>query len=106
MVEPFAFHAELFELRTAVLELLADHGFVWLSDIGSIDLAHDLYGIEVCGIREESDAHTIEKLLGKKFSSWRHSRIYFKDQRTLEPGWKVIISRDAEDFGESWDRVS
>ena len=105
-MEPFAFHAELFEFRTDVLELLAEHGFVWLSDFGSIDLAHDIYGIEVCGVREESDAHAIEELLRQKFPSWRHWRMYYKDASTREPGWKVIISRDPEDYGDKWNCVS
>jgi hypothetical protein len=76
-MEPFAFHAELFELRNVVLEMLADHGFAWLSHFGSIDLLHNVYGIEVCGIREESDAHTIENLLCERFSAWRNSRRYY-----------------------------
>jgi hypothetical protein len=105
-MEPFAFHAELFELRTVVLELLADHGFVWLSDFSAIDLAHDIYGLEVCGIREETDAHTIARLLRKQFPSWVHSRMYYEDVGTREPGWKVIISRDPEDYGDRWERVS
>src|SRR5262249_39573258 len=105
-MEPFAFHAELFELRTVVLELLAEHGFAWLSDFGSIDLAHDIYGIEVCGIREESDAHVIAKLLRKKFSSWRYSGMYYKEASRGERGGKVIVSRDPEDYGDKWDRVS
>ena len=81
-MEPFAFHAELFALRNVVLAMLADHGFAWLSDFGSIDLSHDIYGLEVCGIREESDAHAIERLLRMRFSSWRHSRRYYKDAST------------------------
>lgn len=105
-MEPFAFHAELFELRTEVLELLAEHGYAWLSDFGSIDLAHDVFGIEVCGIHEESNARAIEGLLRRKFSSWRYSRNYYKDASTREPGWKVIISRDPETYGDQWDRVS
>src|SRR5262245_4915147 len=105
-MDSFAFHPELFELRTEVLELLAEHGFAWLSDFGSIDLAHDTYGIEVCGIHEESNAHAIKKLLRRKFSSWRYSHMYYKDGSTREPGWKVIISRDPEDYGDRWDRVS
>jgi hypothetical protein len=105
-MEPFAFHAELFELRNVVLEMLADHGFAWLSDFGSIDLLHDVYGLEVCGIREEADAHAIEGLLRQKFSSWRHWRRYYKDASTREPGWKVIISRDPEDYGDRWQQVS
>jgi hypothetical protein len=105
-MERFTFHAELFELRNAVLEMLADHGFAWLSDFGSIDLQHDVYGLEVCGIREEGDAHTIADLLRKMFPSWRYSRMYYKDGSTREPGWKVIISRDPEDFGDRWQRVT
>jgi hypothetical protein len=105
-MEPFAFHAELFELRNAVLEMLADQGYSWLSDYGSIDLLHDVYGIEVCGIREESDAHIIETLLRHKFSSWHYSRRYYKDASTREPGWKVIISRDPENYGDKWERMS
>ena len=105
-MEPFAFHAELFEIRNVVLEMLADHGFRWLSEFGSIDLMHDLYGIEVCGIRDESDAHAIEALLRERFSSWRHVRHYYKDATTREPGWKVKISRDPEDFSDRWESVS
>ena len=42
-MERFAFHPELFELRNAVLEMLADQGFAWLSEFSSIDLLHDVY---------------------------------------------------------------
>jgi hypothetical protein len=40
-MEPFEFHPELFELRNAVLETLAENGFVWLSDFSAIDSCHD-----------------------------------------------------------------
>ena len=94
-MEPFEFHPELFELRNSVLELLADHGFAWLSDFGSVDLLHDVYGVEVCGIRQESDAHAIGDLLRELFPSWRYSaRCISKDSSTREPGRKVTISRD------------
>jgi hypothetical protein len=105
-MEPFAFHPEMFELRNDVLDLLTEHGFAWLSDFTSIDLLHDVYGIEVCGIREEADARTIETLLRKRFPSWRYSRRYYKDAGTREPGWKVIISRDPEDYTDKWERTS
>ena len=49
----FEFHGELFELRGMVMEALEENGFVWLSDFGAIDLRHDIYGLEVTGIREE-----------------------------------------------------
>jgi hypothetical protein len=105
-MEPFAFHPELFELRTAVLEMLTDHGFAWLSDFSSVDLRHDDYGIEVCGIREETDARTIERLLREIFPSWPYSRRHYKDSSTREPGWKVVITREREDFRDDWQRVS
>ena len=84
-MEPFEFHAELFEVRNEVLELLADCGFAWLSDFGFIDLMHDIYGIEVCGILRQEDAQAIEAVLLKTYSSWRHSRMYCKDASTHLP---------------------
>jgi hypothetical protein len=105
-MDSFAFHPELFELRNDVLEMLGDNGFAWLSDFGSIDLLHDAYGLEVCGIVEEADARTIKRLLHKMFASWRYSRMFYREGWTREPGWKIIISRDPEDFGDKWERVS
>src|SRR5262245_56954829 len=98
-MEPFAFHPDLFEFRGAVLEALADNGFAWLSHFGSIDLLHDLYGLEVCAIREEADARAIERLLRGMFPDWRYRQTYYEDQNLREIGWKVIISRDPEGCG-------
>jgi hypothetical protein len=104
-MKPFEFHAELFDCRNAVLEALADAGFTWLSDFGSIDLQHDVYGLEVTGIREEADAVAIERLLRKMFPGWRHGRTFYEDHNQGELGWKVLLSRDPEDFNDSWHRV-
>jgi hypothetical protein len=100
-MKPFEFHAELFEHRSAVLETLSENGFAWLSHFGSIDLLHDLYGLEVCGIREDADARTIERLLRVMFPKWRYGRIYYEDHNVRELGWKVIISRDPEQCGDT-----
>jgi hypothetical protein len=105
-MEPFSFHAELFELRNGVLEMLADNGFAWLSDFSSVDLMHDIYGVEVCGIHDEDNARTIQKLLRRMFPSWRYSRRFLKEATTREPGWKVIISRDPEDFSDRWQHAN
>ena len=105
-MEPLEFHPELFELRNTVLEALAEHGFAWLSDFGSVDLVHDVYGLEVCGIRDETDARRIAELLRALFPAWRYTRRYYKDASTREPGWKVIISREPEDFGDRWRRTT
>lgn len=99
-MDPFEFHADLFEVRTAVLELLADHGFVWLSDFGAVDLRHDIYGVEVTAIRREADAKAIERVLRDKFPRWRHSRTFYEDHNIRELGWKVIISHNRENFND------
>lgn len=104
-MKPFEFHAELFDFRNAVLETLSDHGFAWLLDFGSIDLQHDVYGLEVTGIREESDAVTIERLLRRMFPGWRYHRTFYEDHNLGELGWKVMISRDPEDLNDDWQRI-
>ena len=52
----FAFHPELFEHRTLAFERLAAHQFNWFEHFSSIDLLHDIFGLEVCGIAREADA--------------------------------------------------
>jgi hypothetical protein len=101
-MKPFEFHPELFELRNLVLEALSDNGFAWLSDFGSVDLLHDTYGVEVCGIREEDHARAIQRLLRGLFPDWHYTHSYYKDHTTREPGWKVVITRDPEDLRDRW----
>src|SRR3954453_12260897 len=104
-MKPFEFHAELFDVRNAVLEALAENGFAWLSDFGAIDLQHDVYGLGVTAIREEADAQAIERLLRGLFPGRKHHRTYYEDHNLRELGWKVVISRDPEDSGDSWQRT-
>jgi hypothetical protein len=104
-MEPFAFHPELFELRERVLEALADHGYAWLSHYGSVDLMHDVFGLEVCGVPDEDDVAPITQLLRALFPDWPYTRSYYKEEFTREPGWKVIIHRDPENFDDNWEHV-
>jgi hypothetical protein len=104
-MKPFEFHAELFEFRNSVLEALSDNGITWLSEYGSIDLQHDVYGLEVTGIRQETDAEAIEGLLRKIFPDWHYRRTFYEDQNLGELGWKVMISREPEDFSDNWQRA-
>ena len=104
-MKPFEFHAELFDFRNAVLETLSDNGFAWLSDFGSVDLQHDVYGLEVTGIREEADARAIEALLRRMFVGWRYGHTFYEDQNLGELGWKVMISREPEHFDDNWQRA-
>ena len=52
----FRFAPELFEVRTDVIAELSDRGFDWVSHYSAVDPMHDVYGIEVCGIRDQDDA--------------------------------------------------
>ncbi len=58
-----------------------------------MDLLHDLYGLEVCGIPKEADAVTILKILQKLFPDWRHSDVHYHDH-ARDRGWKVLIFRN------------
>ena len=96
----FNFHGELFEIRMAVIDGLAESGYTWLSDYGAVDIRHDDYGLEVTAIHHESDAKKIEKLLGHMLPSWRHLTTYYEDHNTLEIGWKVVVTRNKENYDD------
>lgn len=89
----FAFHPELFEHRTLALEALARNDYVWLEHFSSVDLIHDLFGLEVCGIVEETDADVILAILQEAFPEWPYSDIYYHDYER-DRGWKVLIFKN------------
>lgn len=99
-MEPFEFHGELFELRSNVIEALAEQGFVSLKDYGAVDLQHDIYGLEITAIRDETDAKEIENLLRTLLPDWRHARTFYEDHNSRELGWKVMISRSPEIYDD------
>ena len=101
-MEPFEFHPELFEFRSAVLETLAERGLNWPSDFGAVDLQHDVYRSEVTAIRRESDARAIEAVLRPMFPNWHNVRTYYEDHNVRELGWKVVIARNRDDFVDRW----
>jgi len=69
--DAFRFAPELFEVRTDVIAELSDRGFDWLSHYSAVDPMHDVYGIEVCGIRDRDDAIAIRRILMEMFPDWR-----------------------------------
>jgi hypothetical protein len=101
-VDEFRFAPELFETRTAVIEALHARGFDWLSHYSVVDVLHDVYGIEVCGIVEQSVANRILRILKGMFPHWSFERLYLKDYGR-EPGWKAIVQRDADPPAEHWE---
>ena len=100
------FAPELFECRSEAQAVLGEADILWLSHYSSVDPLQDLYGLEVCGIRDEESAQRIAVLLRQRFRDWRHCRIIHKDWGVKEPGWKVDIHRDARGTGSGggWPR--
>ena len=70
MKDAFRFAPELFEFRNEVMTSLSAAGFDWLSHYSAVDPLHDVFGIEVCGIHEKSDAVQMLKLLIRMFPNW------------------------------------
>jgi hypothetical protein len=88
--QSFAFHPELFEHRGLASTLLENAGFVWLSDYNSIDVLHNEFGLEVCGICDESKAAAVAQVMTDGFPEWHYSRISHKDYGA-ERGWRFSI---------------
>ncbi|HEY3761539.1 MAG TPA: hypothetical protein VGN23_07310 [Verrucomicrobiae bacterium] len=96
--QSFAFYPELFEQRSVAIELLDGEGFAWMTDYSSVDVLHDLYGLEVCGIHDESKAQAISHVMQKEFPQWHYHNFCFKDYGR-EPGWKFSISMFSKGCG-------
>jgi hypothetical protein len=99
----FRFEPDLFEHRSAALCALSEAGYDWLAHFRAVDLRHDVYGLEVCGIAERDDARRIERLLRREFPTWRFSRLTLKDWGDRDLGWRVLIHRDRDGASdEKW----
>jgi hypothetical protein len=97
----FRFAPELFEVRNAVIAELRERGFEWLTHYSAVDVMHDVYGIEVCGIHKEDDASNILAVLRQMFPSWSTCRTYHTDHGR-DQGYWVTIQRDPEPPDEQW----
>ena len=84
------FHPQLFECKGRASELLDEAGFTWFSDYSSIDLLHEEFGLEVCGIREDSNVEPIAQAMRGGFPHWHYSHVCFKDGER-DPGWKFAL---------------
>ncbi len=95
-MQPFAFESVLFDHRAEATDALSRAGYQWLAHFSTIDLMHDVFGIEVCGIAEENDARCIECVLRRTFPSWKHYYIWLPtpEHGHLDIGWIAVIHRD------------
>ncbi|HWB58080.1 MAG TPA: hypothetical protein VG733_01245 [Chthoniobacteraceae bacterium] len=94
----FAFHPELFEHRALAIETLAQNDYNWLEHFSSVCLIHDLFGLEVCGIVDETDAPVILAILQELFPDWPYSRVYYHEYER-DRGWKVMVFKNSEEEG-------
>jgi hypothetical protein len=84
------FHPELLECHRKAAELLEAAGLCYFADYSSIDILDDEYGLEVCGIRDESNMKVIARVLGLAFPHWHFGHSYHEDSGG-EPGWSFAI---------------
>lgn len=84
------FHPELFDYKGRASGVLDTAGFAWFSDYSSIDLLHDEFGLEVCGIQEESSLEPIANAMRREFPQWHYNHICCKDCGR-DPGWKFAL---------------
>jgi hypothetical protein len=84
------FHPQLFECKGSASDLLNTAGFTWFSDYSSIDLLHEEFGLEICGIREDSSVEAIARAMRDGFPAWHYSHLCFKDGER-DPGWKFAL---------------
>ena len=97
-MKPFAFEPVLFAHRSEAEETLRRFGCEWSVHFSSIDLMHDIFGIEVCGVPTEITARRIESILRWTFPAWRYSYIWLPAlaDGPLDEGWVVVIHRDTQ----------
>jgi hypothetical protein len=86
----FQFRGELFEDRAIAIEKLAEAGIEWLTGFSSVDLLHEEYGLEVCGIKERDDLDTVADVMRETFPHWHFSGVCRKEHGR-DPGWKFRI---------------
>lgn len=87
----FEFHPELFELRSQALECLTTAGITWFTEFSSVDLLHEEFGLEVCGIKEEETAKKIRETMAKTFPHWHFQHFCLRCEKSRDPGWKFSI---------------
>lgn len=101
--DSWRFAPELFEHRKRVLAALEAANFQWWGDYGTVYPLHDLYGIEISGIRLLEDANVMLDLARDQIPEWKRTRIWVGYRWGADPNWIVRIHRDAGRPYETWD---
>jgi hypothetical protein len=88
--EGLQFRPELFECKGKASDFLNAAGFTWFSDYSSIDLLHEEFGLEVCGIQDDSNVEPIAGAMRDGFPHWHYSHVCLKNGER-DPGWKFAL---------------
>jgi hypothetical protein len=105
MNNSFRFAPELFEYKSKALEILADNNLVWMIDFSGIDVIHDIYGLEVEGVRDEETANKILRELNHYFYGETKSQPRIGEYARIYQeysGWVVEIASYPHPKIESW----
>jgi hypothetical protein len=86
------FAPELLELRAKVIEQLAEDGVLWLSHYSSVDMLHDVYGVEVCGIKDKDCAKAVYASLVRQLPEFMFRKTCYKDDGR-DPSFVVSLHR-------------
>ena len=100
--DPFVFSPELLAIRDELVGNLATAGFEICSDYSSVDVLHDVHGLEVCGIRNPDQAIQITRQLIRLFPGWTPGWLHAPEP-TSQQGWIAKIQRDRDLVMEYWD---
>jgi hypothetical protein len=98
----FAFSPELLQAAGDVATELALAGYEAMSGYSSIDVMHDVHGLEVCGIQSADDTLEITRILLRRFPGWNAGWIHPPSNSSLQ-GWVARIQRDRDELVEYWD---
>jgi len=93
-VPDFKFHSELFAEKAKVEEALAALDFSsFAKDFDCVDCIHDLYGVEICGIKERKTVISILQAVRRLYPKW-HGSCQHYDGDEDDRGWRVRVHRD------------
>jgi murein DD-endopeptidase MepM/ murein hydrolase activator NlpD len=100
--DAFAFCPELLNQAENLAAELASAGYEVMSDYSSIDVMHDVHGLEVCGIHSPDVALEITRLLLSRFPGWNAGWLHAPDSASTQK-WVASIQRDRDLVLEYWD---
>src|SRR5262245_55306134 len=97
-----AYCPDLLGLAGEVASELSAAGHEVMVDYTSVEAMHDVYGLEVCGIRQPDLALDITRLLLRRFQGWNAGWIHPADGWATQQ-WVASVQRDRDRVPEHWD---